>query len=104
MNRTLLKTCTYGVMHFTVAIAVAYALTRNWQLALAVGIVEPLVQTFAFALHERLWSRAGASPAPRAGAGTAWCPTRSRCGRAGPTASMTASSTPAPATPGASSA
>lgn len=58
MNRTLQKTCTYAVMHFTVAIIVAYALTRNWQIALAVGIVEPVVQTFAFAIHERLWARA----------------------------------------------
>ena len=57
MNRTLLKTCTYAVMHFTVAIIVAYALTRSWRLALAVGVIEPLVQTFAFAVHERLWSR-----------------------------------------------
>jgi uncharacterized membrane protein len=58
MNRTLMKTCTYGLMHFTVAILVAFALTRNWHVALAVGLVEPFVQTFAFALHERLWSRA----------------------------------------------
>ena len=56
MSRTLLKTCTYGVMHFVVAIAVAFALTRDWQIALAVGLVEPFVQTFAFALHEKLWS------------------------------------------------
>jgi uncharacterized membrane protein len=62
MNRTLLKTCTYGMMHFTVAIIVAYALTRNWHLALAVGIVEPIVQTFAFALHERLWAKAPETP------------------------------------------
>lgn len=58
MPRTLLKTFTYGVMHLTVAVVVAYALTRNWHVALAVGIVEPLVQTFAFALHEKLWARA----------------------------------------------
>lgn len=58
MSRTLLKTCTYGLMHLTVAIIVAYALTRDWRVALAVGIVEPIVQTFAFALHERLWSKA----------------------------------------------
>ena len=57
MNRTLMKTCTYALMHFSVAILVAFALTRNWHVALAVGIVEPLVQTFAFAIHERLWSR-----------------------------------------------
>jgi uncharacterized membrane protein len=57
MNRTLLKTCTYGIMHLTVAIIVAFALTRNWHIALAVGVIEPIVQTFAFAVHERLWSR-----------------------------------------------
>ena len=57
MNPVILKTATYGVMHLTVAIAVAYALTRDWRIALAVGIVEPIVQTFAFAIHERLWAR-----------------------------------------------
>ena len=58
MPRTLLKTCTYCLMHFTVAIIVAYALTGSWKLALAVGIVEPLVQTATFAMHEKLWSKA----------------------------------------------
>lgn len=62
MSPTLLKTATYGVMHLTVAILVAYALTRNWHIALAVGIVEPIVQTFAFAIHERLWLRFGRQP------------------------------------------
>lgn len=61
MNKTLLKTATYALMHFTVAIIVAYALTRSWHVALAVGIVEPMVQTFAFAIHEKLWST---SPEP----------------------------------------
>ena len=40
-----------------VAIAVAYALTRNWTAALAVGLIEPIFQTAAFALHERAWAR-----------------------------------------------
>ena len=56
--RLYLKTLTYATMHLTVAIAVAYALTRDWRVALAVGIVEPMVQTVAFNIHERLWSRA----------------------------------------------
>lgn len=56
--RLYLKTATYATMHLTVAIAVAYALTRDWRIALAVGIVEPMVQTVAFNIHERLWSRA----------------------------------------------
>lgn len=56
--RLALKTLTYASMHLTVAVAVAYALTRDWRVALAVGIVEPLVQTVFFNLHERVWSRA----------------------------------------------
>jgi len=54
-----LKTLTYSVMHFTVAISVAFALTGSWQAALAIGMIEPVVQTIAYALHERAWARAG---------------------------------------------
>ena len=57
MNFTLMKTATYCCMQFVVAIAVAYALTRNWTAALAIGVVEPFVQTFFFALHDRFWAR-----------------------------------------------
>jgi uncharacterized membrane protein len=66
MNRALLKTGTYALMHLTVAIIVAFVLTRSWQVALAVGIIEPMVQTVAFALHERLWSRSAAPGATSA--------------------------------------
>ncbi len=51
------KTLTYGLMHLTVAILVAYALTRNWHAALAIGLLEPLVQTIAYSCHERVWAR-----------------------------------------------
>ncbi len=64
MPEPALKTFTYGLMHLVVAIAVAYAVTRNWQAALAVGMIEPLVQTFAYNFHERAWARAGRAPAP----------------------------------------
>jgi len=62
MPRPALKTLTYGLMHLTVAIALAYAVTRNWRAALAVGLLEPLVQTIAYTLHERAWSKPGARP------------------------------------------
>lgn len=65
MPRPALKTLTYGLMHLVVAVAVAYAVTRNWQAALAVGLIEPLVQTFAYNFHERAWAKAGARPALR---------------------------------------
>lgn len=56
-DRATVKTATYGFMHLCVAVAVAYGLTGSWSQALAIGLVEPVVQTFAFAVHERLWAR-----------------------------------------------
>ncbi len=58
---TCAKTGSYAVMHFIVAIAVAYALTQDWRTALAVGIVEPVVQTVAFYFHDKAWSKRQAS-------------------------------------------
>lgn len=59
MPRPALKTLTYSVMHFAVAITVAFALTGSWQAALAIGLIEPVVQTLAYAVHERVWERFG---------------------------------------------
>lgn len=53
------KTASYAIMHLAVAIAVAYALTLDWRKALAIGIIEPFVQTFAFTLHDRYWRQRG---------------------------------------------
>lgn len=51
-----LKTVTYGVMHFVVAVAVAFALTGNLRASLAIGLIEPLVQTVFFTFHDRFWT------------------------------------------------
>lgn len=59
MRRTITKTASYSVMHMTVAIAVAYALSGSWVVALSIGIVEPLVQTVAYHFHEQVWARFG---------------------------------------------
>ena len=40
-----------------VAVAVAFALTQDIRTALAIGMIEPLVQTVFFTLHDRIWSR-----------------------------------------------
>ena len=69
LPRPALKTLTYSVMHFAVAIAVAYALTGSWQAALAIGMIEPLVQTMAYTLHERAWDKADRALRPLAAAG-----------------------------------
>lgn len=54
---TCMKTGSYALMHFVVAIVVAYILTRDWRAALAIGIIEPFVQTIAFYFHDRAWSK-----------------------------------------------
>ena len=65
LKQVALKTVTYGLMHFTVAVAVAFALTRDWRIALAIGTIEPLVQTVFFTLHDRIWTRVEARKAAR---------------------------------------
>lgn len=68
MTRVALKSSTYAVMHLVVAIIVAYALTRDWRIALAVGLVEPFVQTIFFTIHDRVWARIEARPVDQASA------------------------------------
>jgi uncharacterized membrane protein len=55
--RTAKKTASYSLMHLIVAFCVAYALTRDWRAALAIGTIEPIFQTIAFAIHEKVWTR-----------------------------------------------
>ena len=55
--RDLIKTSSYGTMHLAVAMGVAYALTRDWRIALGIGLIEPAVQTIAYILHEKAWKR-----------------------------------------------
>ncbi len=57
IRRLWLKIASYGAMHLVVAILTAWGITRDWRIALAVGLVEPVVQTAAFAVHDRVWHR-----------------------------------------------
>ena len=57
-QKLYLKTVSYAVMHMTISIAIAYLLSRSWQVALAIGLVEPCVQTIAFFFHEKAWHKA----------------------------------------------
>ncbi len=52
-----LKTLSYGAMHMSIAILVAFALSGSWKVALAIGLIEPCVQTIAYFFHERIWHR-----------------------------------------------
>ena len=53
--RRLAKSGTYCILHITVATAVAYALSGDWRVALGIGLIEPLVQTGVFYMHETAW-------------------------------------------------
>jgi len=53
--RLAMKTATYGVLHVSVATVITYLLTGNVTAAIGIGLIEPLVQTGVFALHERIW-------------------------------------------------
>lgn len=56
-RRVAVKTTLYTVLHLTLAVAVAFGLTRDWRVALAIGIAEPIVQAVVFRLYDRLWLR-----------------------------------------------
>jgi uncharacterized membrane protein len=55
-----MKIATYGTMHLGVAFGVAWALTGDLAVAGAIAMVEPAVQTVAYAIHERAWRDPGA--------------------------------------------
>lgn len=60
--RRLAKTGSYWLVHITVAITVAWALTGNLAAAMAIGLLEPTVQAVVFYGHEWLWDRKAGSP------------------------------------------
>lgn len=55
--KLLLKTISYGITHVCVATIVAYLITGSLSMALGIGIIEPIVQTCVFAIHDYLWER-----------------------------------------------
>lgn len=58
-QRPLLKTFTFAILHFLTAFVVVYALTGNFAISGAAALIEPVVNTFVFYLHERAWQRLG---------------------------------------------
>lgn len=59
------KTLSFAATHFTVAFGVAYALTGDVVIGGAVALVEPAVNTVAYHVHEKVWSRIRARGADR---------------------------------------
>lgn len=58
---TLRKTGSYYLVHIAVAAAVAYAVTGSLKAALALSLLEPTVQAFAYFFHDKAWNRAPAT-------------------------------------------
>jgi uncharacterized membrane protein len=54
-THTLAKTCSYWVVHVSVAALVAYAVTGDLLTSLTLSLLEPTVQAFAFFAHEKVW-------------------------------------------------
>lgn len=53
--KSLTKTISFAILHFTVGFTVAYLLTGSFGIASAIAIVEPLANTIVFYFHERAW-------------------------------------------------
>lgn len=53
----MIKTMSFATMHFSIAFAVAYAITGDFVVGGAVALVEPAVNTVAYYFHEKVWTR-----------------------------------------------
>lgn len=53
----MIKTVTFACVHFTVAFTVAYLLTGDVLIGGALALIEPLCNTFAYHIHEKVWAR-----------------------------------------------
>ena len=67
MLRDVMKTLSFASLHFAVGFGVTYALTGSVAIATGVALIEPMVNTVVFFLHERVWQRFSArgARAPR---------------------------------------
>lgn len=57
MARRIRKTTSFAIVHFSVAFTVSYLLTGSIVVAGALALIEPLVNTVAFFIHDWTWDR-----------------------------------------------
>ncbi len=55
------KTVSFAAIHFTVAFALGWLVTGSPWLGGTLALLEPLVNTAAFYLHERAWQSSAAA-------------------------------------------
>jgi uncharacterized membrane protein len=51
----VIKTLSFGIVHFTVAFAVVFALTGSFVIGGLIALIEPLINTVAYHYHEKAW-------------------------------------------------
>lgn len=56
-DKSVLKTLTFAITHFTVAFTVVYLLTGDILIGSLVAMIEPAVNTVAYFFHEKIWAR-----------------------------------------------
>ncbi len=55
--KTGIKTVTFALTHFTVAFVVGWLVTGSFLMGSLLALIEPAVNTVAYAVHERIWQR-----------------------------------------------
>lgn len=50
------KTMSFAVVHFSVAFSVAYIMSGSLMIGGAIALIEPVINTIAFHIHERAWN------------------------------------------------
>ena len=51
------KTLSFAAVHFTVAFSLGYLLTGSVLVGGALALIEPALNTVAYHVHERVWTR-----------------------------------------------
>lgn len=51
------KTCSFAILHFSVAFIVGYLLTGSMMVGGLLAIIEPACNTVVFHFHEKAWQR-----------------------------------------------
>lgn len=59
MERDLIKTLSFLVLHLVVGFAVAFSFTGSVAIASGIALVEPLANAVVFFFHERAWRQGG---------------------------------------------
>jgi uncharacterized membrane protein len=55
--RTGIKTMTFAITHFSVAFLVGWVITGSFLMGSMIALIEPAVNTVAYAFHEKVWQR-----------------------------------------------